>query len=155
MPVSFQWFGKTTHSILKIEVRLCFLASLICLFILRKFFDHMARILTGIQSSARPHLGNILGAILPAIRLSEDEKNESFYFIADLHSLTTIKDAQTRKDNVLAVSAAWLAFGFNTEKTCYIASQKSPKFAKRPDLVPQLPHTLSHVGQCPFIQRQI
>ncbi len=87
----------------------------------------MARILTGIQSSGRPHLGNILGAILPAIRLSQDEKNEAFYFIADLHSLTTIKDAKVRKENVLAVSAAWLAFGFDTDKNLLYRQSQIPE----------------------------
>ena len=76
----------------------------------------MSRILTGIQSSGRPHLGNLLGAIIPAIRLSQQPGNESLFFIADLHSLTSIKDATTRVDNVRAVAAAWLAFGFDTEK---------------------------------------
>ena len=66
----------------------------------------MARILTGIQSSGRPHLGNILGAIAPAIQLSNDPKNESLFFIADLHSLTTIKEATVRTENVNAVAAA-------------------------------------------------
>lgn len=76
----------------------------------------MARILTGIQSSGKPHLGNILGAILPAIELSKNPQNQSFFFIADLHSLTTIKSASERKQNTYAVAAAWLAFGFDTEK---------------------------------------
>ncbi len=79
----------------------------------------MARILTGIQSSGRPHLGNLLGAIIPAIELSKDEKNESLFFIADLHSLTTIKDAEVRIDNVNATAAAWLAFGFDTEENIF------------------------------------
>jgi tryptophanyl-tRNA synthetase len=79
----------------------------------------MARILTGIQSSGRPHLGNLLGAIIPAIELSKNEKNESLFFIADLHSLTTIKDAQARIENTNAVAAAWLAFGFDTEKNIF------------------------------------
>ncbi len=77
---------------------------------------YMSRILTGIQSSGKPHLGNLLGAIIPAIELSRQKGNDSFFFIADLHSLTTIKDAATRVDNVRAVAAAWLAFGFDTEK---------------------------------------
>lgn len=76
----------------------------------------MARILTGIQSSGRPHLGNLLGAIIPAIKLSQQPGNESLFFIADLHSLTTIKDAVTRVNNVRAVAAAWLAFGFDIER---------------------------------------
>ncbi len=75
----------------------------------------MSRILTGIQSSGRPHLGNLLGAIIPAIKLSQQPGNESFFFIADLHSLTTIKDANVRKENIQAVAAAWLAFGFDIE----------------------------------------
>ena len=76
----------------------------------------MARILTGIQSSGRPHLGNLLGAILPAIELSQNSNNESFFFIADLHSLTTIKDAEVRRQNVNEVAAAWMACGFDTDR---------------------------------------
>ncbi len=79
----------------------------------------MSRILTGIQSSGIPHLGNILGAVMPAIELSKKAENESFFFIADLHSLTTIKDAAVRKHNVYSVAATWLAFGFDTEKNYF------------------------------------
>lgn len=79
----------------------------------------MARILTGIQASGKPHLGNILGAILPAVALSKEENNESFLFIADLHSLTTVKDAAAMKENTRAVAAAWLACGFDTEKNYF------------------------------------
>jgi tryptophanyl-tRNA synthetase len=74
----------------------------------------MKRILTGIQSSGKPHLGNILGAILPAIDLSKVKGNECFFFIADLHSLTTLKNSASLKENVYSVAAAWLAFGFDT-----------------------------------------
>lgn len=87
----------------------------------------MARILTGIQSSGKPHLGNLLGAIIPAIELSRDEKNESFFFIADLHSLTTIKDAEQRLENVRAVAAAWLAFGFDAEKNLFYRQSMVPE----------------------------
>jgi len=79
----------------------------------------MARILTGIQSSGRPHLGNILGAIQPGIDLSKAPENDSFFFIADLHSLTSIKDPKVREENVNAVAAAWLALGFDTEKNTF------------------------------------
>ena len=79
----------------------------------------MARILTGIQSSGVPHLGNILGAILPAIELSKSNENESLFFIADLHSLTTIKNSELIKQNTYATAAAWLAFGFDTEKNIF------------------------------------
>ncbi|WP_417609582.1 tryptophan--tRNA ligase [Owenweeksia hongkongensis] len=87
----------------------------------------MARVLTGIQSSGRPHLGNILGAIVPAIELAENEKNESFIFIADLHSLTTVKDGDTRKQNVYAVAAAWLAFGLDTDRNVFYRQSDLPE----------------------------
>jgi len=72
----------------------------------------MSRILTGIQSSGKPHLGNILGAILPAIELSKTK--ESLFFIADLHALTTTKDPKKLQENTLATAATWLAFGLDT-----------------------------------------
>lgn len=87
----------------------------------------MARILTGIQSSGVPHLGNILGAILPAIELSRTSGNESFFFIADLHSLTTIKDAELRKHNINSVAAAWIAFGFDTDKNLFYRQSMVPE----------------------------
>ncbi len=87
----------------------------------------MARILTGIQSSGRPHLGNLLGAILPAIELSKDPANESFFFIADLHSLITIKDGPTRRENVYAVAAAWLACGFDTTRNVFWRQSRVPE----------------------------
>ena len=79
----------------------------------------MARILTGIQSTGRPHLGNLLGAIIPAIDLSKNKKNESLFFIADLHSFTTIRDAVQLRENTYATAAAWLAFGFDTERNIF------------------------------------
>ena len=79
----------------------------------------MARILTGIQSTGPPHLGNLLGAIIPAIELSENKKNESLFFIADLHSFTTIRDSEQLRENTYATAAAWLAFGFDTERNIF------------------------------------
>ena len=87
----------------------------------------MARILTGIQSSGKPHLGNLLGAIMPAIELSRESGNDSFFFIADLHSMTSIKDAATRVENTRAVAAAWLAFGFDVEKNCLYRQSRIPE----------------------------
>lgn len=87
----------------------------------------MARILTGIQSTGTPHLGNILGAIKPAIELANDPTNESFLFIADLHSLTQIKDGATLRDNTYAVAAAWLAFGLDPEKTVFYRQSDIPE----------------------------
>src|SRR6185369_7701125 len=86
----------------------------------------MSRILTGIQSSGRPHLGNLLGAIIPAIKLSKQSGNESFFFIADLHSLINIKDPIVREENVRAVAAAWLAFGFDVEKNLLYRQSRIP-----------------------------
>jgi len=87
----------------------------------------MARILTGIQSSGYPHLGNILGAIKPAIELSRQPDNESFFFIADLHSLTTIKDGALRRDYIRAVAATWLAFGLDTVKNTFWRQSRVPE----------------------------
>ena len=79
----------------------------------------MARILTGIQSTGRPHLGNILGAIKPAIELANEANNDSFLFIADLHSLTQIKEKETLKNNTFQVAATWLACGLDPNKTTF------------------------------------
>jgi tryptophanyl-tRNA synthetase len=88
----------------------------------------MARILTGIQASGKPHLGNILGAIRPAVALSEKTGNESFLFIADLHSLTSLKNPQALHENTMAVAAAWLACGFDTEKNFFYRQSKLAGF---------------------------
>ena len=83
----------------------------------------MARILTGIQSTGVPHFGNILGAIQPLIELSNQAENEAFAFVADLHSLTTIRNSEDRKMNTKAVVAAWIACGFDYKKnTLYLQS---------------------------------
>ncbi len=87
----------------------------------------MSRILTGIQSSGVPHLGNILGTIKPSIKLSQEENNESFFFIADMHSLTTIKDAKLLRQNTYATAAAWLAFGFDTNKNVFYRQSDIPE----------------------------
>jgi tryptophanyl-tRNA synthetase len=90
----------------------------------------MSRILTGIQSTGTPHLGNILGAILPAIRLAQDPANESFLFIADMHSLTQIKDGATLRNNTYATAATWLAFGLDPEKTVFYRQSDVPEVSE-------------------------
>jgi tryptophanyl-tRNA synthetase len=87
----------------------------------------MSRILTGIQSTGTPHLGNILGAILPAIEMANDPKNESFLFIADLHSLTQIKDADMLKSNTYSTAATWLAFGLDIDTTVFYRQSDIPQ----------------------------
>ena len=77
----------------------------------------MARILTGVQSTGTPHLGNLLGAVLPAIKMAKETSDDSFLFIADLHSLTQIKKGDTLRDNTLSTAATWLACGLDLEKT--------------------------------------
>jgi tryptophanyl-tRNA synthetase len=72
-----------------------------------------------VQSTGTPHLGNILGAIIPAIKMSNDPENESYLFIADMHSLTQIKDADKLSQNTYATAATWLAFGLNIENTVF------------------------------------
>jgi len=90
----------------------------------------MSRILTGIQSTGTPHLGNLLGAILPAIKMANDPNNESFLFIADLHSLTQIKDAKLIQYNTYSTAAAWLAFGLNLEKTVFYRQSDIPQVSE-------------------------
>ncbi|WP_163398677.1 tryptophan--tRNA ligase [Flavobacterium fluviatile] len=79
----------------------------------------MAKILTGVQSTGTPHLGNLLGAIIPAIELSNNPANESYLFIADLHSITQIKDGKTLRENTYSTAAAWLACGLNPDKVTF------------------------------------
>lgn len=87
----------------------------------------MSRILTGIQSTNVPHLGNILGAIMPAIELSKMPGNESLFFIADLHTLTSVKNADFIKESTKAVAATWLAFGFDTQKNLFYRQSRVPQ----------------------------
>ena len=87
----------------------------------------MSRILTGIQATGTPHLGNLLGAIIPAIKLSKNPENESFLFIANMHSLTQIKNAEELKLNTYQIAAAWLAMGLDTEKTFFYRQSDIPE----------------------------
>ncbi|EAR02724.1 tryptophan--tRNA ligase [Maribacter sp. HTCC2170] len=87
----------------------------------------MARILTGIQSTGVPHLGNILGAIAPAIQMAKNPKNESFLFIADMHSLTQIKNGEELRQNTYATAATWLAFGLDIDKTVFYRQSDVPQ----------------------------
>ena len=85
------------------------------------------RILTGIQSTGTPHLGNILGAIIPAIQMSQTKNSESYLFIADLHSITQIKDHKILSHNTYATAAAWLAFGLDHKKTVFYRQSDIPQ----------------------------
>ena len=87
----------------------------------------MARILTGVQSTGTPHLGNLLGAIIPAIQMANAPGNESFLFIADMHSLTQIKDGDILRQNTYSTAATWLAFGLDIEKTVFYRQSDIPQ----------------------------
>ena len=87
----------------------------------------MSRILTGVQSTGTPNLGNLLGAILPAIEMANDPKNESFLFIADMHSLTQIKDGDVLRDNTYSTAATWLACGLDINKTVFYKQSDIPQ----------------------------
>ena len=87
----------------------------------------MARILTGIQSTGTPHLGNILGAILPAIEMAKEDKNDAYLFIADMHSLTQIKDGKELKNNTYSTAATWLACGLDPAKATFYRQSDIPE----------------------------
>jgi len=87
----------------------------------------MARILTGVQSTGTPHLGNLLGAILPAIEMANNPENESFLFIADMHSLTQIKDGAQLRENIYSTAATWLACGLDVTKTVFYRQSDIPQ----------------------------
>jgi tryptophanyl-tRNA synthetase len=90
----------------------------------------MSKILTGIQSTGTPHLGNLLGAIIPAIELSNKPENDSFLFIADLHSVTQIKDGAALRANTYSTAAAWLACGLNIDKVIFYRQSDVPQTAE-------------------------
>lgn len=90
----------------------------------------MSKILTGIQSTGTPHLGNLLGAILPAIELSKNPANESFLFIADLHSITQIKNGDELRQNTYSTAAVWLACGLDVSKVLFYRQSDVPQTAE-------------------------
>lgn len=87
----------------------------------------MARILTGIQSSGKPHMGNVLGMYLPALKLTQKQSEPSFFFIADMHTLTSKKDAVAMKEDTHHIAAAWLALGLDTEKDVFYRQSDIPE----------------------------
>jgi tryptophanyl-tRNA synthetase len=83
------------------------------------------RSLTGIKPTGMPHLGNYLGMIRPAIQLTAD--CEAFYFIADLHALTTQYDRAALKEHTLEVAATWLALGLDPARTLLFRQSDVPE----------------------------
>jgi len=87
----------------------------------------MSRILTGVQSTGTPHLGNLLGAIIPAIEMANNSQEDSFLFIADMHSLTQIKNGKELRENTYSVAATWLAFGLDVDKSVFYRQSDIPE----------------------------
>ena len=87
----------------------------------------MAKILTGIQSTGTPHLGNILGAIIPAIKMANESNEESYLFIANMHSLTQIKNKEILENNTFTTAAAWLAFDLDPNKSSFYRQSDIPE----------------------------
>ena len=90
----------------------------------------MSRILTGVQSTGTPHLGNLLGAIIPAIQMANDPTNEAFLFIADMHSLTQIKDGKELRANTYSTAATWLACGLDINSAVFYRQSDIPQVAE-------------------------
>ncbi len=85
------------------------------------------RVLTGITTSGTPHLGNYAGAIRPAIAASLKPDTESFYFLADYHSLIKITDPARVQRSTLEIAATWLAAGLNPDKVWFYRQSDIPQ----------------------------
>ena len=83
------------------------------------------RSLTGIKPTGIPHIANYIGAIRPALALGE--QYDAYYFIADYHALTTVKDRQTLIDLTYEVAAAWLAMGLNPDRVTLYRQSDVPE----------------------------
>ena len=83
------------------------------------------RVLSGIQSNGRLHLGNYLGAIKQHVELQEE--HECFYFIANYHSLTTVQDRDLIRSHTQDVALDYLAFGLDPDKACLFRQTDVPE----------------------------
>src|SRR6478609_263603 len=88
------------------------------------------RILSGIQPTGILHIGNYFGMMRPAIALQESEKNETFYFIADYHALTTINDPETMRANSRRIALDFLACGLDVERGTLFRQSDVPQVAE-------------------------
>jgi tryptophanyl-tRNA synthetase len=85
------------------------------------------RVLTGITTSGTPHLGNYVGAIRPAIAASRAPEVESFYFLADYHSLIKAQDPARTQRSTLEIAAAWLACGLDPQRVWFYRQSDIPE----------------------------
>ena len=90
----------------------------------------MTRVLTGITTSGTPHLGNYVGAVRPAIAASRAADVESFYFLADLHSLVKVQDAARVQRSTLEIAATWLAAGLEPDKVWFYRQSDIPEISE-------------------------
>jgi len=88
------------------------------------------RVLTGITTSGTPHLGNYVGAVRPAIVASRDPGTESFYFLADLHSLIKAQDPAKTQRSTLEIAATWLAAGLDPSKVWFYRQSDVPEITE-------------------------
>ncbi len=84
-------------------------------------------VLTGIKPTGMPHLGNYLGAIKPALKIADNPDYQARFFIADYHSLNTVRDAKTLRSYIYEVAASWLAAGLNPEKVLLYKQSDIPE----------------------------
>ncbi|MDR0478747.1 MAG: tryptophan--tRNA ligase, partial [Burkholderiaceae bacterium] len=85
------------------------------------------RVLTGITTSGTPHLGNYVGAIRPTVAASRAPGNESFLFLADLHSLIKAHDPARTQRSTLEIAASWLAAGLDPEHVTFYRQSDVPE----------------------------
>ncbi|WJI15248.1 tryptophan--tRNA ligase [Pseudoxanthomonas winnipegensis] len=88
------------------------------------------RVLTGITTSGTPHLGNYVGAVRPAIAASRAADTESFYFLADLHSLIKAQDPARTQRSTLEIAATWLAAGLEPDKVWFYRQSDIPEISE-------------------------
>jgi tryptophanyl-tRNA synthetase len=84
-------------------------------------------ILTGITPSGLAHLGNYIGAIKPALKIAKSDQYEAFFFVADYHSLTRLKDPELRQEYIYDIAATWLTLGLEPEKMIFYRQSKIPE----------------------------
>jgi len=87
-------------------------------------------VLTGITTTGRPHLGNYVGAIKPAIDASHRHDVQSFYFLADYHALIKCRDPQTVQQSTLEIAATWLALGLDTDEAIFYRQSDIPEISE-------------------------
>jgi tryptophanyl-tRNA synthetase len=88
----------------------------------------MKTVLTGIKPTGMPHLGNLLGAIKPAIEMSHQaDADRSIYFVADYHALNSVRDPKEFKHDVYSIAATWIALGLDTKKSIFYKQSDVPE----------------------------